>query len=146
MWTFLDPQLPQGLDPGADRGAPDDGVLDDDDLLALEQFPHRVELDPDPEIPHGLGGLDEGPAHVMVPDHPHLEGNPRFLGIPDGRVVARVGEGHHKVGVHGRFLGQAAAVGLSDHVDVSAEDVAVGAGEIDELEDAKGAAGRLLGT
>jgi hypothetical protein len=45
----LDAQLPQGLDPGFGRGAADDGILDDDDVLALEQFLDGVEFDRTPK-------------------------------------------------------------------------------------------------
>ena len=42
----------------------------------------RVQLYPYAKIPHALGGLDKGSAHVMVADHAHFKGKAAGLGIP----------------------------------------------------------------
>src|SRR5262249_47781123 len=50
------------------RGAADDGIVDDHDALAIEYFAVWVQFDLDAEVSDALLGLDERPAHVMVPD------------------------------------------------------------------------------
>ena len=106
---FLGAGLPEGLDPGAGGGAPDDGVLDHHHPFALEDLPHGVELNPDGEIPHALGGLDEGAADVVIADHPHFKGDAGGRGVAQGGVDAGVGKGHDQVGGQGVFPGQGGA-------------------------------------
>ena len=73
---LLGPGLPEGPDPRPAGGPADDGILHDHHPLPFEHDLDRVQLHPHPEIPHALGRLDEGPAHVMIADHPHLKGKP----------------------------------------------------------------------
>ena len=145
---FLGAGLPQGIDPGAGGGAPDDGVFDHHHPLALEDFPHRVEFDPDGEIPHALGRLDEGAADVVIADDPHFKGDAGGRGIAQGGVGAGVGEGHHQVGLQGVFPGHGGAQAFAHQVNGLPVDQAVRPGEIDVFEDADGGAapaGRACG-
>src|SRR4030042_4566603 len=89
--------------------SPDDRILDDHDLFADDEPFHRIELDPDSEVPHRLAWLDEGPPHVVVPDHPHLEGDPALFGVAEGRIVPRIGERHDEIHVRPAFPGPAVA-------------------------------------
>ena len=84
-----------------------------------------------------LGGLDEGAAHVMVADHPHLKGDAAGRGVAQGGVGAGVGKGHHQVGLQGVLPGQGGAQALAHQIDALPEDLAVRPGEIDEFEDAE---------
>ena len=72
----------------------------------------------------------------MVADEAHLVGQVRLLGVADGRRHARVGDGDHDVGRDGALARELAAERLAHLVDVAAEDAAVGAREVDVLEDA----------
>ena len=81
----------------------------------------------------------------MVADDADLERHARFLGIAQGRVVARVGKGHHQVGLYRGLPGQLPAVGLAHGIDVFAEKGAVRPGKIDKLEDAEGPGAFLVG-
>ena len=117
------PQIPDTVPAG---GSPDDRILDDHDLLVGDQRLYRIEFDPDPEIPHRLARLDEGPPHIMVSDHPHFEREPTLLRIPESGIVSRIGEGHHEVRIGTVFPGKIAAQPLPAEVDVLAENLAVG--------------------
>src|SRR5262249_20557697 len=47
-------------------GAANDGVVDQNDALALDEAAHRVELKLDAEVADRLRGLDEGAADVVI--------------------------------------------------------------------------------
>ena len=84
-----------------------------------------------------VGRLDEGAADVMVADDAELERDARFLRIPDRRGDAGIRDRHHDIGVDMAFARQFPADALACLVDALAFDDAVGAGEIDVLEDAE---------
>ena len=56
----------------ARRCTANDGVVDQNDALALKQGARRVELHTHAEVAHTLGGLDEGAADVVVADEPEV--------------------------------------------------------------------------
>src|SRR6185503_10228980 len=89
-----------------------------------------------------VGRLDEGAADIVVADDAQFERQARPLGIADRRRDAGIGHRHDHVGGHGAFLGELGADLLARLVDADALDLAVGAGEVDVLEDAEAA--RLL--
>ena len=78
---LLDAAFPEPPDAVAARRPADDGILDDEDTFPLQQRADGVQLHPHAEIAHGLRGLDERPADVVVADHPHLEGQAAFLRV-----------------------------------------------------------------
>ena len=127
------------LDQGAHRVAADDGVVDDHEAPPLD-LGERVELQLDPLATQRLVGLDERPADVAVLDQPLLVRKARALREADRGGRARVGDRHHEVGVDGRLLGEALAHPHARRMDAGAVEDGVGAGEVDVLEDARGAA------
>src|SRR5689334_16737767 len=98
-------RLTDELDERPTGGAPDDGVVHDDDLLSLQYFPDGIELDLDLGHPAGLGGVNERPPHIMVPDQRMLELGARPLGEAERHRVRRVGHGEDTVGAGRRMLG-----------------------------------------
>ena len=73
-------------------------IVEQDDALAFENAPDRVQLDPDVEMPDGLLRLDEGAADVVIADQPHLHRQAGFLRESDRRADARVRDGHDDIG------------------------------------------------
>ena len=87
-------------------------------------------------------GLMKVRPDVVVPDQAVLQLDPRRLGEAERHRVGAVGHGEDHLGVGGRVLPrQAAPRFAADPVHRLAEHVAVGPGEVDQLEDA--AADRL---
>ena len=128
------------VDAGLAGGAADDGIIHNDDALALDQLGDEVELHADVEIADELRGLEEAAADIVVADKGHLEGDAGLEGIAEGGAVAAVGHGDDDVGLDGKFAGELAAHVHADFIDVAVGDVAVRAGEIDVFKDAEGAA------
>ena len=87
-------------------------------------------------MPDRLLRLDEGAADVVVADQAEPHRDARLLGVADRGADARVGDRHDDVGVDGRLARQLPAELGADLVDAAAEHVAVGAREVDVLEDA----------
>ncbi len=98
-----------------------------------------VELHLDPEVADGVARLDEGAADVVVADQPHLERHAGFFGEAERRRHAGVGHRDHDVGLDRLLARELPAELLAHLVDVASEDAAVGAREVDVLEDAAGA-------
>src|SRR6266704_2306104 len=119
-------------------GAAYDRVVDHDYPLPLEQLTHRVELYFDPEVADGLGWFDKRPADIVVADQAEFERDARFFGIHHRSRDPGVRHRDHDVGIHRILSGQLPSQLLAGHVDVPAEDVRIGAGKIDKLEDARG--------
>ena len=113
--------------------------------LAFDDFPHRVELDLDPEVADRLLRFDEGAPDVVVADQPELEGDSRLLGIADGGGDTRIGNRNDHVGLDGMLAGEVPAEFLAHPVDLSAEDGAVGTGKVDVFEDTGGRGHRAEG-
>ena len=83
-----------------------DGVVDDDEALALDDLAQGVELEADAELAQGLGGLDEGAPHVGVLHQALPVGDAGGLGVADGGRGARLGRGDDEVGLHRVLAGQ----------------------------------------
>ncbi len=90
----------------------------------------------DAKRPDALLGLDEGAPDVVVADDAELEGDVRFLREADGCRHAGIGDRHDDVDVGRRLAGELHAHLLADVIDGAPADDAVGAGEVDILEDA----------
>ena len=54
-------------------GAADDGIVDQDDALALKQAAHRIQLQLHAEIAHALAGLDKSASHIVIADQAEAE-------------------------------------------------------------------------
>ena len=129
--------LAQQLDDPLGRRPAHDRIVDDDQALAVDHLAQRVELDRHAAMAQPGRRLDERPPGVAVAVHPLAVREPGCLGEAGRRRGAGVGDGHHQVGVDRvlhRQLHPHLATGL---VQVAALHVRVGAGEVDELEDAQ---------
>ena len=113
-----------------------DRVVDQHDPLAGDDRAHRVQLHLDAEVADRLLGLDERPADVVVARHAELERQARLAAVADRRVEAAVGHRHDDVGGGRRLARQLRAQTAPDLGHRVAEDHAVGAGEVDVLEEA----------
>ena len=118
-----------------------DGVVDDDEALALDDLAQGVELEADAELAQGLGGLDEGAPHVGVLHQALPVGDAGGLGVADGGRGARLRRGDDEVGLHRVLAGQGRAHLVARGDDAAPGDAGVGAGQVDVLEDAAGPAG-----
>jgi hypothetical protein len=114
-------------------------VVDEHHALTLEQAAHRVQFHLHTEVADRLCRLDEGAADVVVADEPHSHRHARLLGVADGSADARVGNRHDHVGGNGGLAGQLTAEAGAHVADAAPEHLAVGAREVDVLEDAVGA-------
>src|SRR4029077_20218925 len=92
-----------------------------------------------------IGRLDESPADIMIADDAKLEGQPRFLSITDRRRHARIRDWDDDVRIDRAFAGEFLPDALACLVDALALDDAVGAREVDVLEDAEPAVGPVEG-
>ena len=125
------------LDQALARVAADQAVVHHDHRLALDDVAHRIELDLHLGHPERLGGVDERPADVVVPDEAVLELDAGDLGEAERHRVGAVGHAEHHLAAGRRLLpGKLAAELAPDPVHRLAEDGAVGAGEVHQLEHA----------
>ena len=97
----------------------------------------RVVLHADALLSHPLLRLDEGAADVAVLDQPLAERDPGSAREADRRRRAGVGDRQHEVGLDRRLLGEPLAHSHARAVHLDAGEARVGAGEIEELEDAE---------
>ena len=119
-----------------DGGAAHDGVVHHVEASVLDHGAHGIDLHAHAELPHALGGLNEGAAHVVVADEGVFVGHAGFLRHAEGGVDARVREGNDAFGVGHGFADEVAAHALAALIGVFAEEAGVGAREIDEFKDA----------
>src|SRR6516162_4991749 len=84
-----------------------------------------------------VGRLDEGATHIMVADNTELEGEPGFLGVTDCRRHPRIGDRDDNIRIDRSLAGELPPDALARLVDAPAFYDAVGAGEVDVLEDAE---------
>src|SRR5215210_2488107 len=98
--------LEEKLDQLAARVAAYDGVVHDDHPVALYDARQRVELEPDAELAHPVGRLDEGPAHVAVLYEPLGVGYAAPLRVPYCGRDPRVRYRYYDVGLRRGFLGE----------------------------------------
>ena len=118
-------------------GAPHQRVVYDDDLLPLEHFAHRVELDLDLGAADLLRRMNERAPDVVVADQRVLELQPRLFRITQRHGIGGIGHREHTVGARGGVLARQLASQRPAHaVHRAAEDGAVGPGEVHQLEDA----------
>lgn len=99
--NFFCAGVAEGLDFALGGGAADDGVIDDDDAFAVNDFPDGGKLDFDIHLAHFLFGRDKCPADVVAANHTHIEGDAGLLGEADGGGGAGVGDGNDDVGFDG---------------------------------------------
>ena len=120
----------------AARRSANDGVVDQDNALAFEQIADRVQLQLHAEVADALLGLDERPADIVVADQAESKRNAAFGCVPNGRRHAGVGHGNDEISGDVRLAGELAAHLLAALLHPAVEDFAVGAREVDLLEDA----------
>ena len=125
----------------ARRVAADDRVVDDDDALARD-LGERVELQPDALLAQPLVGLDERAADVAVLDQALAERDAGRAREADRGRRARVGDRQDEVGLDRRLRGEPLAHPHARAVHLDAVEPRVGAGEVEELEDAERAVRR----
>src|SRR5690606_22590072 len=89
----------------------------------------------DAPVTKHLGGLDEGPAHIAVLDQPVVIRDAAGRGEALRRGDPRLGHRHHHVCIHRMLPGQTASHLGAGGVDVAPVHLAVGSGEVDELEE-----------
>ena len=105
--------------------------------LPVDVLVQRVQLAPHRVDPGLLVGVDEGPPDVAVLHQPLAVGDVGCAGVALGRRDPRVGHAHHHVGVDRGLVGQQLAHPPPRAVHLAAVQAGVGAGEVDELEDAQ---------
>src|SRR5207249_3630389 len=76
-------------------GAPDDGIIHDDDPFAANQFGNEVQLYSHVEVTNELGGLEKASAHIVIADECHLIRNVGLQRIAQRGAIAAVGHRHH---------------------------------------------------
>ena len=138
---FLRSGVPQQLDDAGGGGAAHDGVIHQHHPLALDGAGHDVQLDADAVLALLLAALNEGAADVFILDEADAVGDAALLRVAEGRIKAGVRHTDDHIGLHGVFLCEEAACLLAGLMHRAALNDAVGAGEVDELEDAHLAVG-----
>ena len=84
-----------------------------------------------------VGGLDKGSPNVVIADDPQLKTQPRFNSIAERGGNTRIRHRHHHIGIDMGFAGQLPADVLAHGVNVTAFDLAVGAGKVDVFKNAE---------
>ena len=125
------------LDDLSRGGAAHDPVVDHDHALAFDEGTVDVVLELDAQVADLVARLDEGAPHVVVADDAELEGDAGLGRVADGGGHARIGDRHDHVGLSRRLARELGADALPHVVDAPPLDVAVGAREVDVLEDAE---------
>src|ERR1700689_5075713 len=115
-------------------GSADDGVVDQNNALALKQIAHRIQLELDPKVAHALLRLNERAPHIVVADEPEVERDSTLRRVSQSGRDSRVWYRHDQVGIDGRFNGQATAHLLAAGLYPATEDSAIRPGEIHVLE------------
>mmetsp|Transcript_9878 Transcript_9878/g.35202 ORF Transcript_9878/g.35202 Transcript_9878/m.35202 type:complete len:587 (-) Transcript_9878:80-1840(-) len=140
------PGSPDHLDNLGHGGSPDDGVVHQQDLLALEDRGHGVQLPPHAQLPQVLLGHDEGPAHVPILHEALPVGQPELGAELDGHGPGAVRHGDHDIHVpalRGDLLGELPAQLKLELVHGYVVQHAVRPGKVDVLKDARGELGLL---
>ena len=123
-------------------GAPDDGIVDQHDTLALHQRADGVELDVDAHLPQLLGGRDKGAPNILIFGKADPIGDPGRPGISQGGVQSGVWDADDHVGLH-RVLGGKESPGpLPCGAHRGAVDHRVRPCKVNELKDTQMPAGR----
>ena len=114
-----------------------DRVVHHHQPLVLEGRGERVELHADAQLAHLVVGVDEGTADVAVLDQGLAVGDAAAGRVADGGGIAGVGHGDHQVGLHRRLCRQLLTHAAAGGIERLPLHHRVGAGEVDELEDAQ---------
>ena len=125
------------LDDVGDGRAAHDRVVDHDHALARDVAFEHVELERDATFALRLRGLNERPADISVFDKSQAEGDAAAHAVTDGAGKTAVGDADDQVRVDGVLLCQKLTREHARFVDGLTVDDAVGAGEIDVLENAR---------
>ena len=121
----------------------DDRVVDGHDPLTCK-LGQRVELQLDALLAQPLLRLDERAADVAVLDQALAERDSGRAGEADRRGRARVGDRQDEIGVDRRLCSEPLAHSNARAVHLDVLEVRVGAGQVEELEDAERAVLRRL--
>src|SRR5829696_7986819 len=132
--------LEEQLDQLAARVAAYDGVVHDDHPVALYDARQRVELEPDAELAHPVGRLDESPTDVAVLYEAFRVRDAAPLRVADRRHHPRIGDGDDNVSLGRRLLCQDLAHPVPGACDLTTVEARVRTGEVHVLEDAQSAA------
>src|ERR1051325_5345592 len=115
---------------------PDDRIVDQDDALAVQNAPHRIQLDLHAEVPNRRLRLDERPSDIVIADQSHPKRHARLLRVPHRGADAGVGHRNDDVAADRLFARQHAPEIRAYFVHAASEYVAVGPREVDVLENA----------
>ena len=140
--NLLGAGVAQHLDELHHGGAAHDGVVDDDQALALDVVTQRVELHAHAHGTQLLRRLDKRTTHVAVLDKALAKGNTALVRIALRGRQAGVGHADDQVGLDGLLMCQLTTHVITASVDALAVHDGIGASEVDLLKDA---VGRLLG-
>ena len=130
-------RLEQELHQLARGRAAHDRVVDDHDPAAVERGAKRVELELHAPLAEPLVGLDERPSHVAVLHEALAVRDAAPLRVADRGRRSGVGDADDDVGVGRSLVGEPRTHPAADVVQGLALHQGVGAGEVDELEDAE---------
>src|SRR5271170_6694060 len=117
-------------------GAADDGVVDQNNALALKQITNRIQLELHAKVAHALLRLNERAPYIVVADETEVERDSTLRRISQGGGDSGVWHRHDQVGIDGRFNGQATAHLLAAGLYPAAKDATVRTSEIDVFENA----------
>ena len=134
--NLLGAGVAQHLDELHHGGAAHDGVVDDDQALALDVVTQRVEFHTHAHGAQLLRGLDKRTAHVAVLDKALAKGNTALVRIPLRGRQTGVGHADNQVGLDGLLMCQLTTHVITAGVDALAVHDGVGASEVDLLKDA----------
>src|SRR5215203_4921582 len=130
--------LEEQLDQLAARVAAYDGVVHDDHPFAFDHAGQRVELEPDAELAHTVGRLDESTANVAVLYKAFRVRDAAPLRVAYRRHHPRVGNGDDNISLGRRLIGQELTHPVPGAGDLASVEARVGTGEVHVLEDAQG--------
>src|SRR5262245_44763570 len=117
-------------------GAAYQGVVDQDDALALDGDAVGGMLHAHADLAAALGRLDEGATDIVIADDAELERHAGMLAVAKRRRHAGIRHGHHDVNVDMALARELRAKSLADLVDRAAANDGVRPREIDVFEDA----------
>src|SRR5829696_8939546 len=136
--------LEEQLDQLAARVAAYDGVVHNDHPFAFDHAGQRVELEPDAELAHTVGRLDESTANVAVLYKAFRVRDAAPLRVAYRRHHPRVGNGDDNISLGRRLIGQELTHPVPGAGDLASVEARVGTGEVHVFEDAQSTA-RSLG-
>ena len=136
--NLLGAGVAQHLDELHHGGAAHDGVVDDDQALALDVVAQRVELHAHAHGTQLLRGLDKRTAHIAILDEALAKGNAALVRITLRGRQAGVGHANDQVGLDGLLVCQLTTHVVAAGVDALAVHDGVGTGKVDLLKDTVG--------